>query len=314
MPAPAPAQAQPAQTTTTATAEHEARRRCTTRHSRNKAATWSWRVWAVCRAAGPGIADRVVTEDRTAGDTSAATAWTGRPPTPRVRSTRPAGTGGFGGHHEHQPLSAVATIAVTGGCRHPGCRADGVHGPGRRTTAGQHWVHGTRLVRLQLQLRGQGRPESARPVNSVSSSPTPTTAATPSARRSRSTGPSTRSIRWTESMFCIGQNPPPGGNELIFLGRYRVKSSAPSNFPCARCGTPGPAAVPFRGHGAGQRQGSRTVTRRLFPDHAVERDGPDDRTRPVQPFLHPGRYAIERQSHRRLALCDVPVNAKEAEQ
>ena len=34
-----------------------------------------------------------------------------------------------------------------------------------------------------------------------------------------------------ESMFCIGQNPPPGGNELIFLGRYRLTSSAPGRFP-----------------------------------------------------------------------------------
>jgi hypothetical protein len=34
-----------------------------------------------------------------------------------------------------------------------------------------------------------------------------------------------------ESMFCIGQEPPPGGNELIFLGRYRLTSSAPAGFP-----------------------------------------------------------------------------------
>ena len=36
-----------------------------------------------------------------------------------------------------------------------------------------------------------------------------------------------------ESMICIGQNPPPGGNELIFLGRYRRTSSAPAGFPQA---------------------------------------------------------------------------------
>jgi hypothetical protein len=35
----------------------------------------------------------------------------------------------------------------------------------------------------------------------------------------------------TESAICIGQNPPPGGNELIFLGRYRLTSSAPAGFP-----------------------------------------------------------------------------------
>ena len=34
-----------------------------------------------------------------------------------------------------------------------------------------------------------------------------------------------------ESMICIGQDPPPGGNELIFLGRYRLTSSPPAGFP-----------------------------------------------------------------------------------
>jgi hypothetical protein len=34
-----------------------------------------------------------------------------------------------------------------------------------------------------------------------------------------------------ESAICIGQNPPPGGSELIFLGRYRLLSSAPAGFP-----------------------------------------------------------------------------------
>jgi hypothetical protein len=34
-----------------------------------------------------------------------------------------------------------------------------------------------------------------------------------------------------ESMFCIGQNPPPGGHELIFLGRYRLTSSPPPGMP-----------------------------------------------------------------------------------
>lgn len=34
-----------------------------------------------------------------------------------------------------------------------------------------------------------------------------------------------------ESAICIGQNPPPGGNELIFLGRYRPTSAAPVGFP-----------------------------------------------------------------------------------
>lgn len=34
-----------------------------------------------------------------------------------------------------------------------------------------------------------------------------------------------------ESQICAGQNPPPGGNELIFLGRYYLTSSAPAGFP-----------------------------------------------------------------------------------
>jgi hypothetical protein len=34
-----------------------------------------------------------------------------------------------------------------------------------------------------------------------------------------------------ESAICIGQNPPPGGNELIFLGRYRLMTPTPPGFP-----------------------------------------------------------------------------------
>jgi hypothetical protein len=36
-----------------------------------------------------------------------------------------------------------------------------------------------------------------------------------------------------ESAICIGQNPPPGGNELIFLGRYRPTTPPPTDFPQA---------------------------------------------------------------------------------
>lgn len=36
-----------------------------------------------------------------------------------------------------------------------------------------------------------------------------------------------------ESMVCIGQEPPPGTNELIFLGRYRTTTTAPAGFPQA---------------------------------------------------------------------------------
>jgi hypothetical protein len=34
-----------------------------------------------------------------------------------------------------------------------------------------------------------------------------------------------------ESAICIGTNPPPGGNELIFLGRHWLTSGSPSGFP-----------------------------------------------------------------------------------
>jgi hypothetical protein len=34
-----------------------------------------------------------------------------------------------------------------------------------------------------------------------------------------------------ESAICIGQNPPPGGSTLIFLGRYYLTSSPPPDFP-----------------------------------------------------------------------------------
>jgi hypothetical protein len=36
-----------------------------------------------------------------------------------------------------------------------------------------------------------------------------------------------------ESAVCVGQEPPPGGNELIFLGRYRVTSGAPAGYAAA---------------------------------------------------------------------------------
>jgi hypothetical protein len=34
-----------------------------------------------------------------------------------------------------------------------------------------------------------------------------------------------------ESAVCIGQNPPPDGSRLIFLGRYRLTTSPPVGFP-----------------------------------------------------------------------------------
>jgi hypothetical protein len=48
-----------------------------------------------------------------------------------------------------------------------------------------------------------------------------------------------------ESAVCIGQNPPPGGSELIFLGTYRVTSSPPPGFP-AGCATSASGVPPCR--------------------------------------------------------------------
>jgi hypothetical protein len=46
-----------------------------------------------------------------------------------------------------------------------------------------------------------------------------------------------------ESMICIGQEPPPGVNELIVLGRYRLTSAPPSGFP-DECATTAPGVNP----------------------------------------------------------------------
>jgi hypothetical protein len=47
-----------------------------------------------------------------------------------------------------------------------------------------------------------------------------------------------------ESAICIGDRPPPGGNELIFLGRYFLTSSAPADFP-STCPTRETATTPL---------------------------------------------------------------------
>jgi len=63
-----------------------------------------------------------------------------------------------------------------------------------------------------------------------------------------------------ESMVCIGRNPPPGPDPdtLIFLGRYRLLSSAPAGFP---------STCPAR----------RTPTARLCRFEVVVRDNDRDR-------------------------------------
>ena len=48
-----------------------------------------------------------------------------------------------------------------------------------------------------------------------------------------------------ESAVCIGQEPPPGGNELIFLGTYRLLAGAPAGFARA-CAAKQTSAPPCR--------------------------------------------------------------------
>ena len=47
-----------------------------------------------------------------------------------------------------------------------------------------------------------------------------------------------------ESTICIGQNPPPTPNELIFLGTFRASTSAPAGFPTS-CPATETAATPL---------------------------------------------------------------------
>jgi hypothetical protein len=48
-----------------------------------------------------------------------------------------------------------------------------------------------------------------------------------------------------ESAVCSGQTPPPGGNELIFLGRYWLTTSPPAGFPKEDCPTKAKSTAPL---------------------------------------------------------------------
>ena len=106
-------------------------------------------------------------------------------------------------------------------------------------------------------------------------------------------------------MICIGQNPPPGGNELIFLGRYYLTSSAPAGFP-STCPTRETATTPLcrfevivhdndknRAPSAGD---SFQIT--LSGAHSRDAAELDAGTR----CSTPEAAAVERQRHGRLAL------------
>ena len=106
-----------------------------------------------------------------------------------------------------------------------------MHGCWRRTAAASKpHVHGPGVVRLHLQLRGQGRHNP--PTGQLRLQLT---------YRDHGSNPigSSFSIQGTadtldpllESMICIGQEPPIGGNTLIFVGHLPADDTAADGFP-----------------------------------------------------------------------------------
>ena len=76
-----------------------------------------------------------------------------------------------------------------------------------------------------------------------------------------------------ESAICIGQNPPPGGNELIFLGRYRPMTSAPAGLEaCPKRETRTSPLCRFEVI-VRDNDGNLAPSRRLLLDQAVQRYG-----------------------------------------
>ena len=245
----------------------------------------------------------------------------------RHRASRQHGPPGLAASedlHEHQPQSAVATISVTRGCRHPGSGADGVHGPRRRTVAGRRrCVQGPGVVRLQLQLRGQGRPESAN-----RSAPHPALLHRP--RHATLLG-SSFSIHGTadtidpvlESMICIGQNPPPrreradlpGALPADVIGPGRLPPDVPDREPRPRhCAVSRSSCETTTGIAPRRlATSSRSSCRRPLPARVL-RILRSSRNSPPDGALHPGRTALERQSHGRLAHAYARSTRKEAEQ
>ena len=183
-------------------------------------------------------------------------------------------------------------------CLHPRCGADGVHGPWRRTPAAS-------APGSPARPRSASASAARTVICNDSSSPTTTRAATRSARRSGFTGSSTRSTQCWNPQICIGENPPPPpGNELIFLGRYRLTSwrRRASRATCPTRQDVDLAAVPLRGHRAGQRPEPSPIAGRLLLDHAVEVRPQSDVAEldPGDRVLRPGRHAERWESHRRI--------------
>jgi hypothetical protein len=88
-----------------------------------------------------------------------------------------------------------------------------------------------------------------------------------------------------ESQICIGQNPPPGGTELVLMGRFRLTGPAPAGFPtsCTTRETPTTPLCRFevivRDNGQGNKGSADFFSIRLststegqyteFPDETV---------------------------------------------
>ena len=216
--------------------------------------------------------------------------------------------------YEDRPASAISAVPVTRRVQHPGCGADGVHGPWRRTVAARRRaVHRPGVVRLQLQLRGQQaslNPPTGRLHIELSYTD----------HGSNPLG-SSFSIHGTvdtidpvlESEICIGQNPPPGGNELIFLGRYRLTSSAPAGFP-STCPARETTTTPLCRFEVIVRDNDKNrapSTGDYFQITLSSGTALTQRARPRDRVLHPGRPALERQPHGRLALSLIARSTRE---
>ena len=121
-------------------------------------------------------------------------------------------------------ISLLPAIYLIGRCLHPRFGADGVYGQGRRILAAQQPLftgqasfgftfscqRGDLKIELAYTDKGSNPIGSSFGIHGIVDTIDPV----------------------LESQICIGENPPPPPeNQLIFLGRYRLTSSAPPGFP-----------------------------------------------------------------------------------
>src|SRR5215217_576122 len=123
----------------------------------------------------------------------------------------------FGGDYEDWRITVIPAITSNRRSRHPRSDVGGLYGPRWWTVATWRHVQGCRVVRLHLQLPGQRRPEPAKGQLKIELSYTDK-GSNPLGSAFGIHGTVDRIDPVLESAICIGTNPPPGGNELIFLG------------------------------------------------------------------------------------------------